>query len=210
MRIFTGSRLLASLCLAVTAGAFSGKSFADSYTIYQVSSKNSGNVDNIGLTDSGSLTTLIFGGSPSSPTYSTFTPPSTTTTSPTLPALTFDNGSACTPTVSGVTGVSQGKCNNGVAVFSAFSGASVFSNLYLLEAGMPLQLLYTGPVDNVLLDANGDIAFVGLNGTDKDTNFLYYDDTSRAAVTPEPSSLILLLTGGLGTAALWRRRLRQA
>ncbi len=200
---FTGKRQIISVALLTTAVLTTSLAYGDAYTPYAVA-RSSGGVNNIGLTDSGSLTVRTYSGSTADFLYTTFTPPSTSVTSTTAPQLTYDNGSSCTPMLAGYINVEEGTCNSGRTVFTALHGTSLRRNLYLSQTGLPVQLVYAGDAGNILLNDFGDIAFVGLLPADADTNFLYFDTTTHIA--PEPASWLLLMTG-VGVVGLFRRRI---
>ncbi len=205
MRFFSPVSVLAVLCLVFGVCLLSPSAHADSYSIYRVG-YSSGSIANIGLTDAGTLTTY----SNSSLTWNTFTPGAGSVTYTTAPPFTFDNGASCSVSFAGLSLISMARCNGGYSLFSAYNQADYFPSLYLL-AGGTLQQLYYGGVSNLLLNSLGDIAFKGLSLSDADTNFLYYNNTTHApaaAVTPEPSSLLLLLSA-LGCCGMlfWKRTL---
>lgn len=168
--------------------------YADTYTTYALAN-SAGSVANIGLTDQGAVTLF----SAVSDMYTTFTPPSTSTSSSTAPQLTYNNGAACTPSVAGFSGVTQATCNGGYIAFED----STLRAFFVVDPGQSAQLLYAGGVTNVLLNAYGDVAFTGV-GISTDTNYLAYDISSH--VTPEPASWLLLTSAG-GVLAFCRRRL---
>jgi hypothetical protein len=114
------------------------------------------------------------------------------------PALNYDNGTPCSPSLPPGTVISHGVCNGAREAFGEVS---------------PLLGLYTGPdpvadfvsggvVNFIIMNASGDIAWSSPNG-----DMEAYNLTAHA---PEPNTLMLLATGTLGALGALRRRVVKA
>jgi hypothetical protein len=140
----------------------------------------------------------------SAPVYST-TPPS----------LTWDNGSACSPTLSNGTDGQNGVCNNGHELFSA-SGNNSFPGVFT-GSDPSTDYLTAGTISGALMNSSGDAVFVDnitgtllcvLNIPALDSITLNSSDPSNAPV-PEPGSLCLFGTGCLTLVGAARRKFRR-
>ena len=184
-----------------------GVPFRASADVYQLVDLGSsfGN-DVVGLTSTGDVVVHYFIASPGvlEDKWGLFTRDGAVTFFDTKPALSYDNGgNPCNNSVLPIR-IDDGalrNCNNGRV---AFTYAGVFQ---LWEAPDPVggpapsdevTLVYnSGGVNPLLMNAEGDLAF----GT-FDRNYVAYD----LGPTPEPSSLLLLATGALGSGVVLRRR----
>ncbi len=135
--------------------------------------------------------------------YSTYTSGSYAATTSTVPNLNFDNGTACLPSIAGYV-VERGVCNAGSVAWTGY------------PEGKPVKTaVFFGTDPNTDLVAAGGEGFLMLNSAG---NLVWDDHFSEefyvalpSAVTPEPASFCLLLTGLLGgTAVFVRRRRHQA
>ena len=127
-----------------------------------------------------------------------------TTFSDTAPPLTFDNGGgACNNSVMPIP-IEDGairNCNNGRVAFTYEGHFQLWTAPDPVGGPAPSDqatLLYNGGVRPVFLNSEGDVAFVT-----GDRNYVAYD----LGPTPEPSALVLVATGAIGAADLFRRRL---
>ena len=123
------------------------------------------------------------------------------------PPLHWDNGASCLPALPGLS-VASGLCNG-----SHFLAAGTYplpGNDFLrgVWAGpnpnLFTDLISTGSIDGGLMNALGDAVYIdGINNT-----LVFAQDlstTNLTAVTPEPSSLLLLAMGILASARTFRR-----
>ncbi len=174
---------------------------ADSYAVYQLSIAN-GNV-NRAVYDDG--TTMVYGaacGVSGDACYKTYDHGTIATVSATQPATAWDNGSACSFSVAGY-GVS-GRCNGNYEAFS-FSGSDPLAQVMApgLYAGAldDLGLVYGSAYQDiaaVFLNSHGDLAFA-------DTGLEELYQAYNTTPTPEPGSVVLLVTGLTAGALLQRR-----
>ncbi len=190
---------LAILALATVQFAAPARSLADTFHIFNLTTDNR---FFYGMNASG-LVVFDYAASPGcapSACYYTFLNGISTGVSTTAPIFTADNGTPCTPSVPAGGSVLHGVCNNGRDAFSGkLSSGQVFPNLYFGSAFQ--DLFTTGSPGLVFMNSRGDIVF------DDELGGNWYEaiDLTTAA-TPEPSSILLLVTGILALAALARRQ----
>jgi hypothetical protein len=145
--------------------------------------------------------------------YQTYLGGALINSSTSVPALNYDNGTPCTPTVSPevtYTGLGQTRCNNGHEVYFAMfpTPAGPNPDETGIFTGPNLTDLLTNPsvsgstLDQVVLNHSGDFAWV--DGREE-TIFEAEDETPRSL--PEPGTLLLLATGSLTLIAIIPRRL---
>jgi hypothetical protein len=183
---------------------------ADSFTLYAVAD-GYGDISNVGLTSGGTLVVSTDQSASFGPIFDTFTPGSAIIQSTVKPTLTYDNGTSCTPTdTSAFVSVSQAICNNGNEVFVGYTDANGFGLYDGTDPLTDLIVLDRFGFEDFQLNSAGDVAFVAVElggDANPDVSELAINSGPSAAVTPEPSSVILLGTGLLAMLALcWRKR----
>lgn len=109
----------------------------------------------------------------------------------TPPALNYDNGTPCSPTLPPGTVISHGVCNGALDAYGEVS-----PQLGLFTNG---NFVNGGPVTFLVMNGIGDIAW-----SDGSDNFEAYNLTAHV---PEPNTLVMLTTGLLGAGVTLRRRL---
>lgn len=193
--------VVVSLVLAATT------CFADtSYSFYAIGNDNLGTILPFGgLASDGTVTLRAF--FCSDPTvvacYDIFDPlTNTITMTNTAPTTAFDNGAPCAPPPNPFGGAIQAVCNGGIQVVYAVDPGLYGLVPYVDIVGsiVPVSLI-GGPVV-VVLNSQGYIAWDG-GQTDE-----LYEAVPNVPVsqTPEPSSLLLVVTGLL--AAIVNSKLR--
>jgi hypothetical protein len=196
---------VAVAAFAIVFFASPSPSHADSYTFFDLGSANNGR-DPLGITSTG---TVVI--STSGLLFETYTNGALVASSTTNPNLVFDNGSSCSPSVSGAIGaanVSFAACNGTREVFSTNNLApSPFENS-IFDGPDPGDFVASHMVDDAFrLNASGDFLFIA------DQNIFPSDGEIFEAIdlstlpTPEPGSIFLLGTGALAAAGAMRRRL---
>jgi hypothetical protein len=189
--------LCAPVVLAVVALAFSLKpAFADTFKLLDLGIAESNSV--VGIDTAGDVVIhgLDFCGMLGD-CYKTYVNGVLSSISTTLPPLSYDNGTPCTPTVPPGYSPMGGVCNNGhFAFYNPFfetfpPGAYAGPN--------PIVLVHGPTVDGpIFLNASGDFAWTdGLN----EENWEAVDLS-----VPEPSTFVLLATGAVAFAGGVRRR----
>jgi hypothetical protein len=177
------------------------RAFADTYQIYDLGSSSR---VVYGLTDQGGV--VMFDQASSCdvfdhPCYSLLGPGMPVYFGVTPPIVTYDNGTPCSPNLPVGMTLTVGVCNGGRealgATFGSVAGLFIGTDPFT-------DLLNAGTVTTVKMNAFGDIAWSGDVSAAGDGNYLAYNLTAHS---PEPSSLILFVTGSVGAACMLRRRI---
>jgi hypothetical protein len=208
--------LLSAAAVAIAALPFTlpTSALADTFQIFNLGDANNHNV--FGIDTAGAVVIQ----SPTGPNfaflYQTYLDGVLINSSTSIPSLSYDNGTPCTPTVSpGITwspGLGATRCNNGHEVyFGTFptpppnpETRGIFTGPNLTDRLTDPALLFvdSSTLDQVVMNGSGDFAWV--NGLEE-TIFEAVDQTPSKV--PEPTSLFFLATGSLTLIGAIRRRL---
>jgi hypothetical protein len=209
------SRLLlsaAAVAIAALPSTLPTPALADTFQIFNLGIANSHTV--FGIDTAGAVVIQSLTGPGGALLYQTYVAGILINSSTTIPGLTYDNGTPCTPTVSpGITwtsGAGATRCNNGHEVYYATfptpggpnpEGMDIFTGPNLTDRLTDPSVI-TSTLDQVAMNGSGDFAWV--DGLDE-TIFEAVDLTSPKV--PEPTSLLFLATGSLALVGAIRRRL---
>jgi hypothetical protein len=187
--------ILALLALVALIVAAPSHAQADTYQIYNLGSDQGYSF--YGMNDTG-LAVIENSSCGNSGCYYSFLDGTSTGTSFTAPTLIDDNGSSCTPAVPAGASVEHGTCNGSFEAFTGFlTPGQVHPNICV---GPTYQDIFNGGEGLLYINGLGNIVF--------DDHFTdqWYEALDDTAVSPEPSSLLLLSTGVLALAITLRRR----
>lgn len=196
------SRLL-FLAIAMVLFTVPATVLADTYKAYDLGSANNG-TGILGITASGSV--VIYWQN----TWETWTNGVVVSSSTSDPGLVYDNGAACTPTVSPAIGsdnVLWATCNGSREVYGTDPYAPAPYADSIFAGPDPSDFVANHEfVEPFVLNASGDFAFVADQALyPSDGEIFEYVDLTTAPV-PEPGSLLLFCMGALALAGFVRRR----
>jgi len=186
--------------LAVTLFGSLKSAHADSYTIYVLGQDRTN--DMIGINTAGAAVTFNPFCSELNPNacYTTYVDGVAVSQSMTAPGLVYDNGGPCSSLPAGFD-VTRSVCNNGRIGFGSGNGEDgQLLAAYIGSSSAP-EPLGPGSVDKIFLNSAGDILW----DDGQDNEIFEAIDTS---VVPEPSSLLLLVTGLASLTTPIRRKMK--
>jgi len=184
---------VAVLCLIGVQFSAPAHAYADTLVTYTLGTDNG--VNFYDMDDSGHVVLFRTGGGQ----YFTFFNGQNPVTSLVAPSIVSDNGTPCTPAVPAGYTVQKGVCNNGRDAFVAYDAAHTIIPGLFYNSSNPI-LLGPGRGDFLFMDGLGDFVW-----NDAGTELWYEAVNLDHAPAPEPASILLFLTGVLGTAAMYRR-----
>ncbi|MBB5338283.1 hypothetical protein [Tunturiibacter gelidoferens] len=205
MKISSLSLSAAMLAIAVVLFTIPASAHADTYTVYNLGDANSTNI--YGITTSGEVVTYNSGcGLPGFPCYTDYIDGAKVGTSTTAPVFTYDDGTSCAvPSGFAFAGAATPVCNNGRIGFgSRLNPNGDASGIYTGPTGDLSLIQPFGSTDKLALNSSGDFAW-----TDGIDEYIYEAVDTTTAITPEPTSILLVGSGMLSLMELARRRLRQ-
>jgi hypothetical protein len=206
MKISNLSLSAAIFAIAAILFTFPVPAHADTYTVYNLSDANATTL--YGITTSGEVVTYNSGcGLPNFPCYTDYVNGAKVGTSTTAPAFAYDDGTKCSiPSGFAFHGSSSASpvCNNGFIGFGTLSNPNGDPSGIYTGPTSDLSLVQAfGSTDELAINRSGDFAWV--DGRDE---FIYEAVDNTTAITPEPSSILLVGSGVLSLIEVARRRLR--
>jgi hypothetical protein len=198
----------AAVAIAALPSTLPTPALADTFQIFNLGDANPHSL--FGINTAGAVVIQSDTGPGGALLYQTYVDGSLINSSTSIPGLTYDNGTPCTPTVSpGITwspGLGATRCNNGHEVyFGTFPTPPPNPETHGIFTGPNLTDRLTDPsvisgtLDQAVMNGSGDFAWVdGLH----ETIFEAVDQS-----VPEPGSLLFVATGSLILIGTVRRRL---
>jgi hypothetical protein len=208
-RLMLGAAVIAIASLPSTLPT---PALADTFQIFNLGIANSHTI--FGIDTAGTVVIQSPTDPGSASLYQTYVNGVLIDSSTSIPSLSYDNGTPCTPTISPeitwAPGLGQTRCNNGHEVyFGTFptpAGPNPETNGIFTGTSLADRLIDPSvngsTLDQIVLNGSGDFAWIDARD---ETVFKAKDQTTGSL--PEPGSLLLLATGSLTLIATIPRRL---
>jgi hypothetical protein len=203
-RLMLGAAAIAIASLPFTLPT---PALADTFQIFNLGIANAHTI--FGIDTEGAVVIQSATGPGQTLLYQTYLDGALINSSTSIPALNYDDGTPCTPTVSPpitYTGLGRTRCNNGhevyFATFPTPTGPNSETNGIFTGPNLTDLLTSASTLDQVVLNSSGDFAWVDARD---ETIFEAEDQSTRSL--PEPGTLLLLATGSLTLIATIPRRL---